>query len=131
VLETVAKRKAQREKKRLARVKAAEEEALLMAKAALKSTSENHHKKHHHHHKSRRSKEAVEDHQLKALLKTDLDLKENGTLRRRKKRGDRERKHRESRVIDGQMTTNPQENNDQEQLEAFKKERRRSKRYHR
>ena len=45
------------------------------------------HRSHHHHHK--RSREVAEDSELRQILGNDIELTENGTLRRKKKSSSR------------------------------------------
>lgn len=86
VIQTIEKNKQAREKKRLARIAAAETEAKRSSKSS-----------------NRRSRDLADDSQLRALLGTDIDVTENGTLRRRKKRHHhRHRSHQVEGVIEGQ-----------------------------
>ena len=99
VIQTMQKKKAAREKKRQAKLAAAEAEAMAAAIAALGAKpgadpvlANGKLKK-----LSRRSREEAEDTQLRALLGNDIDVTDNGTLRRKKKH--HHRKHRSERPV--------------------------------
>ena len=87
VLQTIEKKKAAREKKRLAR-KAAElaslrEEAELARNVVEEAVEKiDRGSRSHRHHRSR---EATEDSELRKVLGNDIEITENGTLRRKKK----------------------------------------------
>ena len=149
VLQTIQKKKAAREKKRAAR-KAAELVALRaeaeMSRNAVEEAVEKIDKRtssrsgHHRHH---RSKEAAEDSELKQILGNDIEIMENGTLRRKKKHlrnsKDHHRHRRRDMAVDeeeGQevednelhatteATPNIQAENGGDQLRRLKKSRR-------
>ena len=99
VLQTIEKKKADREKKRAAR-KAAELAALRadadISRIAVGDASDKVTKRsrgHRHH----RSREATEDSELRLLLGNDIDITENGTLRRKKHHRNKEHHHRHRR----------------------------------
>ena len=117
VIQTIEKKKAAREKKRIAKAVQAEQEALQAARAALKDPSErkSNHRSHH-----RRSRDVTEDTQLRALLGNDIDITDNGTLRRKKKH----HHHRPRRDESSQSVSLE----DGQQVD-FRKERRKSRRH--
>ena len=87
VIQTIQKKKLAREKKRLAMKKQAEAVATERPEEATESR-----RRHKHH----RSREVADDSELRLILGNDIELTENGTIRR-KKRSKEHRHHRHRR----------------------------------
>eukprot|EP00095_Tigriopus_kingsejongensis_P007677 maker-scaffold156_size297567-snap-gene-1.36 protein:Tk07677 transcript:maker-scaffold156_size297567-snap-gene-1.36-mRNA-1 annotation:"fh1 fh2 domain-containing protein 3-like" len=85
VIQTIQKKKAEREKKKVvAKVAPAPKQDVISAAINALAPPEAHRLRSTHQHK-RRSREESEDSELKKILGNDIDFTENGTLRRKKK----------------------------------------------
>ncbi len=115
VVQTMQKKKAAREKRKREK---AEAEALAIAKTQLRSTARGGDSEVRggdsgggggggsKRRLSRRPREVTEDAQLRALLgagAADLEVTDNGTLRRKKRHHHHRHHHRESRVVEGEV----------------------------